>query len=251
MTKRDDDFFVGYAPSPVTDRRFFLAAGLALTAGAAGLAAVVAKLQRPPGPGSWDMTVRDWTGVITAKPYAMLRTADLDGSPRMVLLSCLGKCGVAALIGAYEAQTVRIKGSLIARGRHAMIAVPELEPDWIAPSPAVDAGALGFPKPEFITDVDLAGEILDSKCWFGAMRPSEGKGHKACASLCIKGGIPPAFFARDTKGRQALMILTDDAAAHGPELLPYVADPVRVKGRVSRWGDLLLLNAPVRQIKRI
>lgn len=252
MSARDDDFFVGYAETPPSDRRFFLKAGLGLMAGTAALAGGLAALQRPPGPGSWDMAdVRDWTGIVTAEPYAMLRTADLDGTPRTALLSCLGKCGVAMRIGALEGQAVRVRGSVIARGRHAMIAVPETEMDWIAPLGAPADPALAFPQAETLAQVDLAGEILDSKCWFGAMRPAHGKVHKACASLCIRGGIPPAFFARDAQGRGALMILTEGGAAHGEALLALVADPVRVRGALRRRGDLLLLDAPVAAIRRI
>ncbi|MEM7766500.1 MAG: hypothetical protein AAF253_03315 [Pseudomonadota bacterium] len=47
------------------------------------------------------------------------------------------------------------------------------------------------------------------------------------------------------------MIMTDGGLAHGEDLLPLVADPVRVRGRVSRWGNLLLLDAPPGQIQRI
>jgi hypothetical protein len=252
MSQKDNDFFVGYADTPATDRRFFLTAGLGLMAGTLAMAGGIAALQTRPGPGSWNMAgVRDWTGLVTGAPYAMLRTADLDGTPRTALLSCLGKCGVGARVGALEGRHVRVRGSLIARGRHIMIAVPETEMDWIAPLDGPADPALAFPSPEPPTEIDLAGEILDSKCWFGAMRPSEGKVHKSCAALCIRGGLPPAFYARDTGGRGALMIMTDGGHAHGHDLLPFVADPVRVRGQVKRWGDLLLLEAPVSAIARL
>ncbi|MEL6754724.1 MAG: hypothetical protein AAFO57_11910, partial [Pseudomonadota bacterium] len=110
---------------------------------------------------------------------------------------------------------------------------------------------LAFPEPEPITEVSLIGEILDSKCWFGAMRPSEGKVHKSCASLCIRGGIPPAFYVKDRAEQTALMIMTDQGAAHAESLLEYVADPVSISGQVLRFGDLLLLDAPVSAISRL
>jgi hypothetical protein len=102
-----------------------------------------------------------------------------------------------------------------------------------------------------VGELTLVGEILDSKCWFGAMRPSEGKVHKACAALCIRGGIPPAFFARGPGQQGALMIMTSGGNAHGRDLLALVADPVRVSGRVLRLGDLLLFDAATSQIVRI
>ena len=251
--ERDDPFFIGWADTPPADRRFFLRLGLGLMAGTAGLGAGLAALQRAPGAGGWDPDkVREWRGIVSGAPYAMLRSRDLGGdAPRTALLSCLGKCGVAAQIGALSGQPVVVTGSLIQRGRHSMIAVDEQGP-WLrrddrAP---IDAG-LSLPVVEALGEVSLNGEILDSKCWFGAMRPSDGKLHKACASLCIRGGIPPAFFARGAAGQSALMIMTDAGRAHGPELLALVADPVRLSGQVFRRGDLLLLDTPVSAIRRL
>lgn len=250
---RDDEpFFIGWADLPAADRRFFLRAGLGLTAAAGGLGFGLAALQAAPGPGRWDPdAVRDWHGVVTAEPYAMLRTHDLGGGPRTALLSCLGKCGVAARIGALAGQPVVVSGSLIQRGAHAMIAVDE-GGDWIRrDSAARPDGALDFPALQALGEFSGAGEILDSKCWFGAMRPSTGKVHKACASLCIRGGIPPAFFARGAGQPEALMIMTSGGRAHGPDLLGLVGDPVRVSGRLFRQGDLLVLDAPVAGLRRL
>jgi len=97
----------------------------------------------------------------------------------------------------------------------------------------------------------LSGEILDSKCWFGAMQPSDSKVHKAGAPLCVRGDVPPAFFARGPAGQGALMIMTAAGRAHGPELLGLVADPVRLTGRVFRHGDHLMLGALPAAIRRL
>ena len=83
------------------------------------------------------------------------------------------------------------------------------------------------------------------------MRPADGKVHKACASLCIRSGLPPAFFAKDKAGKSALMIMTNAQTAHGDDLLPFVADPVKIEGDVYQWGNLLVLDTPVSKITRI
>jgi hypothetical protein len=248
----DERFFIGWADTPPADRRFFLRAGLGLTTAAAGLGFGLAAVQSAPGKGSWDPeAVREWRGIVSAEPYAMLRTHDLGGEPRTALLSCLGKCGVAARIGALAGVPVVLTGSLIQRGPHAMIAVDEVG-DWIRRDSAAQLdAALKFPAQQALGDVNLAGEILDSKCWFGAMRPSSGKVHKACASLCIRGGIPPAFFARGPRQQEALMIMASGGRAYGPELLPLVGDAVRLRGRVFRQGDLLVLDTPLASIQRV
>ncbi len=249
---REASFFVGWADTPPADRRFFLRAGFGLTAASAAIGFGLAASQRAPGSGQWDAdVVREWRGVATAEPYAMLRTSDLGNGPQTALLSCLGKCGVAARLGSLAGQPVVVKGSLIQRDRHVMIAVDE-EGDWIRRDERAPVDpALAFPPVEPLGEVELTGEILDSKCWFGAMRPSEGKVHKACASLCIRGGIPPAFFARGSAGQGALLIMTTGGGAHGHDLLSLVADPVRASGRVARWGNLLLLDTAPGSIQRI
>ncbi|MEM7767200.1 MAG: hypothetical protein AAF253_06890 [Pseudomonadota bacterium] len=253
MSDPKHDFFIGWADTPKADRRFFLGTGLALMAGTAATAAGLAASQAPVGPGTWNQgDVRAFAGTITAEPYPMLRTRDLTGAPQTVLLSCLGKCGVAAQIGALEGRSVIVDGSAIRRGAHAMIAVSEAL-DWVREDPAATPDpALAFPTPEPVLDaVTLRGEILDSKCWFGAMRPAEGKVHKACAALCIRGGLPPAFIARTPQGDASLLIMTDQLTRHGEDLLPFVADPVEITGRALRAGNLLYLDAPTTALKRV
>ena len=38
------------------------------------------------------------------------------------------------------------------------------------------------------------------------------------------------------------MILTQRGMAFGPELLPYVADPVSIRGTLQQAGDLLMFD---------
>ncbi len=247
-----NDFFIGWSDdTPKADRRFFIGAGLGLLTATAALAGGVAFRQNRPGKGTWNQgDVREWRGTVTAEPYSMIRTADLDGRPRTALLSCLGKCGVSARIGALSGKSVIIKGSLIQRGTHAMIAVVD-GMDWIREDPEPTSTNLTFPEIEPLGQVTLRGEILDTKCWFGAMRPSEGKVHKECASLCIRSGLPPAFYVTDRQSQKRLMIMTDHGLGHSKALLPFVADPVEITATAQKWGDLLLLDGPVSGIRRL
>ena len=245
-----NDFFIGWGETPRPDRRFFLGAGLALLGGTAATAGTVAALQNRPGPGTWNMgEIRTFHGIATAEPYAMLRTRDLDGTPQTVLLGCQGKCGVSAKIGALSGKAVTVRGSLIQRGPHAMIAVID-SLDWIVAAEDRDVSDLAFPTAEPVMDIKLRGEILDTKCWFGAMSPNQGKVHKACASLCIRGGIPPGFYVTDIRKQNALMIMTDRGIGFGKDILEYVADPVAIQGTVKRQGNLLLLDTSAAQIRR-
>jgi hypothetical protein len=247
-----NDFFIGWAEDmPSVDRRFFLGTGLALTAGTAALAGILSAFRNSPNTGSWNIgNIREWRGIATAQPYSMMRTRDLDGTPRTVMLGCQGKCGVSARIGSHAGKSVLIRGSLIQRGKHAMIAVTD-DINWIEEAPETDVSDLAFPAIKPLDDITLRGTILDSKCWFGAMSPARGKTHKSCASLCIRGGIPPAFFVKDRQDQKALLLMTDRGQAFGEDLLPFVADPVEISGKLQRWGDLLLIDSNAASLRRI
>lgn len=247
-----EDFFIGWAETPPVDRRFFLGAGFGLLGATAATAGAIASLQNRPGKGSWKMSdVREFRGVATSEPYAMLRTIDVDGTPKTVLLACQGKCGVSAKIGALEGKYVVVSGSLIQRGAHAMIAVSD-GIDWIrSDDHSVASADLAFPASESMGEVTLRGEILDTKCWFGAMRPSTGKVHKSCASLCIRGGLPPAFYVKDIRKQKALLIMTDGGLGFGPDLLEYVADPVEIVGSLRRQDDFVFFDTSTKRIRRL
>jgi hypothetical protein len=226
-----------------------LGAGFALAGGAAaGLAAVLSAGPEPIGPGVWDDgQARTLTGVLLAQPFPLLVTPDLDGQPRTVFLASDGK-SAAPLPAGLLARRVRVAGTLIQRGRNAMLAVERLdaadgpEPDGLRDRPTTELG-----------EVMLTGEVLDAKCWFGAMRPAYGKTHKACASLCVRGGLPVAFCRSGDCGTGVEAPLFLDAAGnpHGAGLLPLVADPVRVQGHLVRVGDVVQLRAPLSAVRRI
>jgi len=90
---------------------------------------------------------------------------------------------------------------------------------------------------EDLGEVQLTGEIVDSKCYFGVMNPGAGKVHRDCAVRCISGGIPPAFLVRDGGGSTATLLL----ANWKRELLEHIAEPVTIRGRLSRSAGRLTL----------
>jgi len=249
--KKRDTFFVGWSSDiPSVDRRFVLGAGIALVAGAAGLGSALGRLQNAPGDGNWDQgAVRTWTGLLVAAPYPMLRTLDLGGVPRTAFLATSGKTAVrlpAQLVG----QTVTLTASLIQRGDHAMLAVAD-GLDWIMADAQRPATPLELSPEEDLGPVGLTGEILDAKCWFGAMRPGFGKTHKACATLCVRGGLPLAFCADGCGTGEAPVFLDENGRAHSRAILPYVADQVFVVGRRVRVADMIQFRAPISAIRRL
>jgi hypothetical protein len=114
-----------------------------------------------------------------------------------------------------------------------------------------DAPSVADAPREIHGRITVKGEIVDSKCWLGVMRPGDGHIHKGCASVCIRGGIPPMVVTRTT-GVPAVMLLTmADGRAVPPErILEYVADSVQLSGVVEKRGDLTVFKADLDSLKR-
>ena len=250
---RAKEMFVGWAKAPAADRRFVIASFPFAVAGAAGLGALAAGSFEDAGAGAWRTgKTHRITGVLSTMPYPMMFVAD-PASPydvRTVLIVAQGKCTSSLDLAANEGRAFTASGVLIERGRRQMLEVPLALDDWIAPS----AQGVKLPplQPEPLGRARLRGQIMDSKCFFGVMRPGRGRTHKACAALCIRGGIPPSFWARGDDGREAVLLMTNAAGgALGEDILPFVADPVEAEGELVRIGDLVHFRADAGAFRRL
>ena len=100
-------------------------------------------------------------------------------------------------------------------------------------------------------DISLSGEILDPKCYFGAMKPAEGKIHKSCAIRCISGGIPPIFRTKSNNSNQYYILLDEAGQAINKQVLPFVAEQISVTGKTNKFSnwDVLYVNVDDLKIK--
>lgn len=250
MTRRKGPLFVGYNAPTDGVKRGLLLGGLA-TAGAAGLAGVaLGGHMTPPGPGRWDPSkVETWRGRLVMDPYPMLRFVDADGRPRTALIGCPDKCGVALELSAFVGKVVEVSGSAAVRSDHLMITASKPF-GWIreiaeAPPPEPPPG-------QTLGAVSLEGELMDAKCWLGSMRPGEGLTHKGCAELCVRSGLPLLFVTGGPERTKRVFIaLGPDGAILGTDVLPFVADPVRVTGAVEQRDGWLRLNLAHDRIVRL
>jgi hypothetical protein len=234
-----DEFYVGYLPTPPGLRRTLVR----IVLGLAGIFVVLA-LVLVVGQGRFAASAfefhqyRDFRGVIRERPYPHLLVSRPGSSEfSRYLLVATGKHGVSAITRGLDGKQVGLRGSLIYRAGDTMI---ELAP---GSQPLVE-GVASAPEsaPLDAVDVTLAGEIADSKCYFGVMNPGEGKVHRDCAVRCISGGIPPVFIARDAqKSAKTLVLVGADGRQLNREALDFVAEPIRVKGQLVRSGETLIL----------
>ncbi|MEM1423674.1 MAG: hypothetical protein AAGH64_06690 [Planctomycetota bacterium] len=106
-----------------------------------------------------------------------------------------------------------------------------------------DEAGDGFALVEASEPAQVVGEIVDGKCFLGAMKPGDGKAHKSCAVLCIRGGLPPMVRTRDANGGLVYPLLIVDNAQGLPEsICDLVGEPVAIDGELGRIGDLWVVT---------
>lgn len=199
-----DDFFIGWQSkmpagfaAPIR-KVVFLAAGLVPV-----IVGLLVWFQNPVDRGVYEFGVdREFEGVLYESPVPRLRLDSEEGNAVDHILVGGGKFGVKTLIAGAHGHRVRFNGSLILREPFRMIEMnrPEtftlLDKDQ---APAPDVSSLGGGK--------FTGELVDTKCWSGVMRPATGKVHRACAIRCLSGGVPPGLLVRDGSGDGVVILL--------------------------------------------
>jgi hypothetical protein len=243
MSEKDTPFYVGYLPVPHGLRSLLIAVAAALV----GIFAVVgwgwAVSQSDPGAGAFrfDYGEQTVTGVLQAEPYPILHVS--SGSERIapgrtIMLAGQGKRGVLDRAAPLDGKLVQAKGIILKRGDLDMLqlqgganGLSGADGDGTAP----DTTPLGRWK--------LAGEICDGKCLAGAMRPGTGLAHKACANLCLAGGVPPVFVtSQPVEGSQYLLLADADGGPLPDWLYDRTAIFLSIEGDIERRGDLLIFR---------
>ncbi|MDR3471174.1 MAG: hypothetical protein P4M09_05745 [Devosia sp.] len=233
---KDDAFFVGWAPRAPVGLRGFLASLVVAVLGTAALLALLLSARiDDPGGGQFDWAAGEQTlhGLLTASPYPLLQLPD----GHTVLLAGEGKTGPdfdPALAG----RMVAASGIMLHRGTIEMLMVGD------DPGLHAAAGGQAPPPPVALGRWRLVGEICDGKCWIGAMRPGSGIAHRACASLCLIGGLPPVLVTVAPVAGSSFLLLAGPDGGPMPEALRrLVGLRIRLDGTIERRGDVLVLCA--------
>ncbi len=99
-----------------------------------------------------------------------------------------------------------------------------------------------LPQKKDLGTQTVKGEIVDPKCFFGVMKPGEGKPHKDCAIRCILGGMPPLLIVRNEKNEANYYLIV---GAHGEKMneavRDFVAEPVSVEAKLVQYDDWIVM----------
>lgn len=244
MSQTNDErtFFVGYLPAPNALRAFLwmVTGALVLAAGAMGYA--IGATQDDPGAGAlrFDYGRQTVTGVLEMTPTPLLHViegTDTIPAGRTLMMSGGGKLGVADRAAPLSGQLVTASGVLLERGDLDMLQLRGGRNGL----DAAEGEAVPVPEPVPLGRWRLVGEICDGKCYAGAMRPGTGLAHKACANLCLVGGVPPVFVSTQPVEGSDFLMITGPGGAPMPEAAyDFVAQFISVEGDISRHGDLLV-----------
>ena len=232
---QNDEFYIGYLEStPPGIKRHTRSVVAALLLLSVALAVLFAFLQEDFDPGIFAFgEVSQLEGTLRTSPYPMI----VDDSERSaVLLVEQFKHSAAARLAELDGTSLRLSGTTIERDDDRMFELTPDEPESLGPgaasTPTLDLGRH-----------ELVGEIVDSKCFLGVMKPGRGKPHRACAALCLAGGIPPAFYVQTTTGDSVTLLLTDTRGeAVTWELDDWIGEPLRATGQVVQRNGWLELR---------
>lgn len=195
-------------------------------------------------------TVKTFTGVYYSNPAPILILEE-DQTPILhdphALLVGYGKNGAAGFMRAIEKQTgslngkkIIIQGTLIYGDGRTLIELTKKENSLLE----VLTDTISKSPPSELSYSEYEGEIVDPKCWFGVMKPAEGKVHKSCAIRCVSGGIPPVLRIKQSDQYHYFILKGEDGQDINHEVLQYIAEPVGISGQgyAQNGWNVLLIN---------
>src|SRR5208283_2349324 len=159
--------------------------------------------------------------LLAARP----REAAQEEKYSRYLIVAPGKHGAEELVAGFDGKQVSLQGQLIYREGGTMV---EISPGSIKLMQADPASRL--PTRDLGT-VRVTGEIVDSKCYLGVMNPGQGKVHRDCAALCLRGGIPPIFVSSNGES-QFLLVGPDGSALSRDALHDFVAETLTIEAEL-------------------
>lgn len=230
--EQDPEFYVGYLPTAPSSIAVFVRGRVMRLLLLAVVAAAGAAFVLPYyGDGVFEFgVVRTHSGPVLCDTATRLDEAQIE-----YILVGAGKHGAPIELCSGGGGDFEIEGSRFARGGKEFLEVRSFEKQSGAAPAVPGAIALG--------PMTLRGEIVDAKCYFGVMNPGEARVHRACATLCLRGGITAVFVVRDKKGNEAhLLLAPEDGNTTSPDFLKWVAEPVEITGEVFKQGQWLVFR---------
>lgn len=223
----EDDFYIGYEPEmPASMTRRVSAAAAMFVTAAIVVAAGAAIAQGRFAPGVFEFgRERTFEGRLVERPYPFL-----DVAGERYWLVGPGKRGAEAIVHGLNGRRVRVTGTLIERDVDRMI---EIGPGAVQ----AEGDAVSIEPLALVGEATLEGEIVDSKCHLGVMKPGDGPTHRDCAVRCLLGGVPPLLVVTEGGRQRRVPLVSTGGTPLHEDLERWAARPVRITGTLYRRGD--------------
>ena len=267
MSFREDnikEFYIGWMPqAPDTYSKHVKKVVITLVFLVTIVATVLSLQQRKFSTSSFEFgQLTQITGIYQSFPVPAIRVAsrgDRFGHKTYLTIPLVGygKFGAEGVIGQLEkqhttrldGQRVTIAGTLLYSDGKTFLQIDGHDKPLLSLG-KVDEDNTPHTIKELGTMV-LTGEILDPKCYFGVMKPGQGKPHRDCAIRCIAGGISPVFLVKDGRGATAYYLILDENGNKMNNVLKdHVAEPVSLRAKAVQYDDWIILYTSRQTIRR-
>lgn len=242
-----DPFYIGYnARMPPALARRIRGAAAALVALAVLLPLLLIALQRRFAAGDFEFgRTRVIEGRLVESPYPAL---DADGrTPASYWLVGPGKHGAAAIARGLDGRRVRVRGTLIQRDGDKMLQIDSDGIEIVSAPPETKPSSIVR-----IRTVTIVGELVDSKCHLGVMKPGEGPVHRDCAVRCLLGAVPPMVSVRNPRDMPSrLALVREDGGPLFSDFSALAGRPLAIRGTLVSQGARRFLAAKIDDVKMI
>src|SRR5215471_1176379 len=226
------------------------------------LGALLALSQKKFGTGNFEFgTLTEVKGIYSNTPVPNLKVVngkDIWGNENYITVPLIGygKFGADGIIADLEKEKntslqgkeVTLKGTLLYNDGKLLMQIDENDKPLLNIAETTNSELA--PKTKELGTLDVKGEIVDPKCFFGVMKPGEGKPHKDCAIRCILGGMPPVLKVQDENGKENYYLIV---GANGEKMneavKDFVASPVELHAKAVQYDDWIVLYVNPDNIK--
>jgi len=250
-----NDFYIGWMPKAPGIFSTFIKRYLAvLITVVVALGVTLALLQKKFGTGTFEFgKLTQISGVYLKTPVPVIKVINGRNiwgqvSYLTILLVGYGKHGADGIISDIEKEKgvvldkkeITLKGTLLYNDGKTILQIDKNDRPVVSIGEAASKEVL--PQLEDIGFRKVKGEIVDPKCYFGVMKPGEGKPHRDCAIRCILGGIPPVFHVQNENGANNYYLIV---GPHGEKMneavQDYVAEPTEISARLVKYDDWIVM----------
>lgn len=261
----NNEYYIGWQPvAPKTYAKHIRKALIALLVIAGLLGVCLAVFQKKFSSGNFEFgQLTSIKGIYLQAPVPMLRVSsskDIFGNNAYITVPLLGfgKMGADGIIRSLEQEKqtsfngkeIALKATLLYNDGKLLAQIDSNDHPLLSVEPATPNNSL--PETKELGEMTIRGEIVDPKCFFGVMKPGQGKPHKDCAIRCILGGIPPVLRVVNEKGAANYYLLV---GPHGEKMntavQPYVGEPVAMHVHAVQQGDWIVLYTSENGIQAI